>query len=753
MTIESVVNDLVTATNALHANVADHRTVLDAAAQAAAASLLIAQGKQAQAEASAATAATKAAEATSNADQIAAYRAAAAALDTTTTASAAVANLLPDMLAKKDPARHPFRKKFPTLVLDLARQKCHRYSAATGFAETALSSFMTFTRSTTAMVTGPDGRLRQAAINEPRYDYDPLTGECKGLLVEETRTNLLTYSAIPGTISPWSVAESTVVPYVATGPDGGLTAIKIIAKGNPFARIERGTDTATAGNPRTLTWFIKKDNTSYAHATVENVGIGATSRIYINLDTLGCTVTQGTFTSVTATAKLITDGWISLTITYIPTITSTYQLFIGPSSNAGTTSSIAGNSLFVWGAQLEVGSFPTSYIPTLSTFTGRASTATYLDSAGVVQTAGAGVARSAAYDYDANGVLRPIGLLLESAATNMIKYSAEFDNALWMKNLAGIASAPVVTANYGVAPDGTTTADRIVFALNGGTTIGDRSELAQSQTTVAGTTYTQSIWLKTVDGSTKTFQLSFSGENSKLITVTGTWQRFNNTGVASDTIRNFRLTLRGASGTSDFADVLIWGAQQGVGSYPTSYIPTTSAQVTRAADTSTSAQVTRAADDTNVGGSNFSGFYNQTQGTIIGEFNNTSNSNTLDTATYRRGTVCMDDGLASNQVRLAAAGVDIIVKSAGAMLFTDTIGTVTVNGKSIQALRLKKNDFKSARDGALGIDHLSGNIPNLSTMRIGKSDPGNGYLNAHISRVTYYPQPFTNEELQAFTAL
>jgi hypothetical protein len=71
----------------------------------------------------------------------------------------------------------------------------------------------------------------------------------------------------------------------------------------------------------------------------------------------------------------------------------------------------------------EQGSFPTSYIPTPATFTSRASSATYYDASGVIQTANTNVARSAAYFPDSNGVMKPAGLLLEAAGTNLVTYS------------------------------------------------------------------------------------------------------------------------------------------------------------------------------------------------------------------------------------------------------------------------------------------------------------------------------------------
>ena len=727
MTIETTVNDLVASVGALTASVVDKRTVLDSAAQQAATSLTTTQAKQAAAEASAATAAAKTTEATNNATQVAAYKTAAAALDTTTTATAAVANLLPDLLAKKDPARHPFRKKMPTLVLDFERQKCHRYSPSTGFGETPLNTFMTFARNSTATYTGPDGLLKTAAANEPRYDYDPLTGECKGLLVEEQRTNLLAYSAAPYRIS------GVFIPYNAVSPDQSLNAVRLI--GIAPANYYYNYTSALTATAYTFSLYVKQQSAATLQWGFETAGFGAAKLATFTFATATSTTPSGT----TVTVENKGSGWYRLSMTATTIASGTITVHAGSSG------------AYTWGFQLEAGAFPTSYIPTPATFTGRASTATYLDANGVVQTAASGVARSNAYDYDSDGVLRPIGLLLEKSATNLLLYSQDLTNAVWQKTVGGVASTPVVTGDYAAAPDGTTTADRVQLALNGGTTIGDRSELQQLLTTVAGTTYAQSVWLKTADASTKTLQLSLNGENTKLITVTGTWQRFSNTGVASDTVRGFRLSLRGTTGTSDSADLLVWGAQLEAGAFPTSYIPTTSAQVTRAADTSTSAQATRVADDAKVDGTKFSDFYNQTQGTLVAG----ATVAYVPTA-YPRIVSVSKSGNFDDSINLYINGPT--GKSAGSMRTAGITqadlmvsGSFSVGVRSIGCIRIKNNDTATSFSGVTPVVDTTAVVPVCTTLQVGLLGSGDK-LNGHVSRISYYPQPFTNEELQAATS-
>jgi hypothetical protein len=73
-----------------------------------------------------------------------------------------VANLYPDIN--------------PSLLLDFANVR-------------ALDPRITFTRASSAVVVDPTGVYREVTSNVPRFDYDPVTGESLGLLVEEQRTN------------------------------------------------------------------------------------------------------------------------------------------------------------------------------------------------------------------------------------------------------------------------------------------------------------------------------------------------------------------------------------------------------------------------------------------------------------------------------------------------------------------------------------------------------------------------------------
>ena len=144
---------------------------------------------------------------------------------------------------------------------------------------------------------------------------------------------------------------------------------------------------------------------------------------------------------------------------------------------------------------------------------------------------------------------------------NLLTYSEEFNDAAWIKSNVGVAAVPTVTANAGTAPDGTATADRVQYSLNGGTASGDISNLYQTNTTTGALTH--SVYLKSYDGvSSYNMQIVDSTGAGQPITVTGAWQRFSVSATSAGST-NYAIRLRGGATptNSNTADVLLWGAQ------------------------------------------------------------------------------------------------------------------------------------------------------------------------------------------------
>lgn len=178
-----------------------------------------------------------------------------------------------------------------------------------------------------------------------------------------------------------------------------------------------------------------------------------------------------------------------------------------------------------------------------------------------------------------------LGLRVESARTNSVLRSEEFDNAAWL-DVSSPAATPTVTANAGTSPRGDSTADRVQFVSR---TAGQYSVLGQ--TIVVGGTGMVSVYVRGVSGS-GTISLLSDGAFTSCVDYSFTdssWtridQQMGGNRIYVGTVSGFGAC---AGGTKPAADVYLWGAQGEDGArFSTSYIPTTSAAVTRNADAPT----------------------------------------------------------------------------------------------------------------------------------------------------------------------
>ena len=89
------------------------------------------------------------------------------------------------------------------------------------------TNLITFSRASTGTYVDSDGLIKTAVADAPRFDHDPVTGESLGLLIEEERTNLFTYSE-EFDDATWLKSNATVTANDAVAPDGTSTADKLI---------------------------------------------------------------------------------------------------------------------------------------------------------------------------------------------------------------------------------------------------------------------------------------------------------------------------------------------------------------------------------------------------------------------------------------------------------------------------------------------------------------------------------------------
>lgn len=580
----------------------------------------------------------------------------------------------------------------PTLNLDFANSK-------------ALDPRITFTRASTATY------------------YD-------GKSVAKAEENLVTYSQDLSNAA-WVTLVCTKTSNALVAPDGTSTGTTITAGtvSSSYSNISR-TSFLSTGSTYTVSFYAKQ-------GTYQYIGLGT------NQTTNVVTVDLSTGTIVTGSGVVTSagNGWYRISAQLTPGGAQGFFVEFVTSGGNPVVTTVGTETFHVWGFQAEQRSFLTAYTPT--------TTSAITNYIPALQTAPANIAR---FDHD------PItgeskGLLIEESRTNLLTYSSDFGNAAWPKSNATVQTDAVV------APDGTLTADKLVANTSTG-----YHALVNSTATVASQTYTLSIYAKAGEygylnispAGPYSYQLFnlingtvgalASGFVSASITPAGNgWYRCFATYVATGTANSPGFYMGNTSSSTPsytgdgYSGIYIWGAQLEAGAFPTSYIPTTSAQVTRAAD---AASMT---------GTNFSSWYRASEWTLMAEASCANPSGV--------------SGSAGGLFNIPGGGTDRIsafvgasgsaryesVVSGGVPFGLNTIAaSAGVFYKNVFAYQVD-NFAMSTNGGAPSID-LSGVVMSGAIeFQLGKVFNA-GQLNGHIRRIAYYPKRLTNAQLQALTA-
>jgi hypothetical protein len=217
-----------------------------------------------------------------------------------------------------------------------------------------------FTRGSTGTFVGSNGLIQTAAINEPRFDHTS-AGVCRGLLIEESRTNLVTQS---GDASLWPNSNGTVTNNGSTtAPDGSsngfLGGIGTASLITPATSSITGLHTASV--------FLKRNNTDWARLQVAQGSFAHAVNFWVNLATGAAgtlAVAAGTPTSLSAQVTPFGNSWYRVSITASYPATASLSLTVTSATADNSTTRVSGSVYEVWGGQIEAGSFATSYIPT-----------------------------------------------------------------------------------------------------------------------------------------------------------------------------------------------------------------------------------------------------------------------------------------------------------------------------------------------------------------------------------------------------
>ena len=569
------------------------------------------------------------------------------------------------------------------------------------FLDPTLDSRITFSRGTNATLIDSTGKLT----------YAP--------------NNLLAWSEDFTQSSQWGLNNVTVAANATAAPTGAATADKIDeTTATGVHRLAFAPAFALA--PHTLSVYAKAAERNWIA-----VGNASDSQLaFFNL-TNG---TVGTIIgAITPTITGVGNGWYRCSVTFTPSIAAmrTCVFNVCSADNVTNYTGVTGNGVFLWGAQLEI--------------------VTYQTTPGTYNQTLAPLYYGPRFDYDPV-TLAPRGLLIEEARTNIVTYSEQFDNAAWTK--VGLT----VTANATASPDGTVGADK----------------LAEDATAAAHQTYTNPIAISA--GSTYTYTVYAKQAERNWISISAwdtserfTWFNLANGTIGTNTVGNtatitpvgngwYRCTVtRTVSSANTYGQffvstndnvvnyagtagsgLYIWGAQLEAGSFATSYIPTVASTVTRNADVAT------------MTGTNFSSWYNQSQGTFVAEGSVASNVDS-GTGNYYYSA---SDGTISNMILSAEVnGTVSQVITGGVVQFNETVGGEPTGVLKV-AVAYQANNTVSSANGAIGTTDTSVTLPTVDRLGIGARGDlsATSYLSGHIRTIAYFNTRLPNAQLQTLTA-
>lgn len=455
------------------------------------------------------------------------------------------------------------------------------------------------------------------------------------------------------------------------------------------------------------------------------------------------------FTGASASIIPYPNNWYRLIFTATSDTSTNYQCIISFNSNNSVvdgTDSASNSAGFLWGAQLEQSSTVGEYISTTTTI-------------------------NSAPRFDHNPTTREsLGLLIESQRTNLLTFSAELNNASWSNDNF------TVTADAIVSPDGTLTGDKL--AANAGSSLKVARKLSAISIT-AGTVYTASVYVKnsgvqyvsftfddntTTNGVTTTFDLT-NGTISRAAAAYGTgasaassinavgngWYRITITGTAGTTsvLGRWAISIQ-PSGTTQFSNytgngvdgIFVWGTQLEAGSFSSSYIPTS----TNAA--------TRNADVVSIAGTNFSSFYNQTEGTLFASIGPITNGQTIINDNF--GIASISSNTFNNGIHLFAGAGSVPVFSVRDtsvdQAYLSGINLIQLATETKIAAYYAVNSFARSLRGLSPEIDTSGTVPiGLTQLDIGRVATVVGHLNGTIRRITYFSQKLSDANLQRMT--
>jgi hypothetical protein len=394
------------------------------------------------------------------------------------------------------------------------------------------------------------------------------------------------------------------------------------------------------------------------------------------------------------------------------------------------------------------------------TFT-RASGATYFDADGVLQAASNNVPR---FDHSATG--SSLGLLIEEARTNSIRNSQGGGSTNGVIGSGGVmpthwASVAFGFGNVEVIGSGTEAGlsyvDVRFYGTNSSGNTGIMGYYPEFIAASHNQTWTGSHYVKLQAGSTsgvdsfstnifgrKVDQTGTGDTTTVTFTPSSSFQRVSATcalSSADTALVSTDITIYVLNGQSIDITLRIAAPQLEQGAFATSYIPTTSAAATRAAD---SAVVTP-----------ISSFYNASEGTLFAEA--TPKTESLNNG-VQRVLLTANDNTDLNQITIGQGGSGNLDKLVFVSFINAGGGTAEMFGGSgiagstqKAAGAYKASDFAfSVNGGAVDTEASGSPASGITHLFIGRR-PADGVVSGHIRKIAYFPKRLSNALLQSLT--
>ena len=532
-------------------------------------------------------------------------------------------------------------------------------------------------------------------------------------LIKTATTNLVLQSENFST--NWSVVNAaTPTVNVSTSPIGTVTADKFIGNNGAVAgnaAIYQDVSGQNQNQAYTISVYAKEagQNGFRMALNARTSGGAFIGQISYEFDlstaagSSSFVSTSGTApTSTTSSIQAVGNGWFRCSVSGItPATTAIIRIAYYNSATSNGT-----DGFLLWGAQLEQSTTVGEYVKTTST-----------------------INSAPRFDHDPT-TGESLGLLVEESRTNLLLRSEEFDQSPWAK------SSVTVAGGY-LAPNGSNTAYKVT---SGGANVGNIYQDPSLGALASG--YRRSIWAKVESGTATVSILGRHDATNNIVTLTQEWQRFD-LEITDGTFLEFFYAVDFRDVTTTATEVFVWGAQLEAGSFPTSYIPTEGSTVTRAADVAS------------ISGSNFSSWFDVTQGAMYLDFLAGYDRE----ATNNWNFASASDGTANNVLGLRSGSGGTTRRH----IYMRSIAAGSAEGDAVGQLNVAINTrYKIA--GAYAVDNFacisngesvetdtSGALPTgLDQFTIG-GGAGGQIPTGRYSRLTYFSQRLSNSTLQSIT--